>query len=444
MDKLPPEGDGLAEEAASNEVASKMFPPEMEDELWKAIEQQGFTVQPEVKMAKKIPPWGYVSAEGGIAEIRALPRPQFGRPQSLNLLIKPERVLKARKRALPKSGLVQKPMRIRRFGTLRCYSATFQRSTALGKRGCRDMGNAIYYSTKCKATMKRNGLSRGKYVAPKLGEWMMGLPANWTSSRHTADADPAPQDPGRFVNTSLFSGVGGIELGTHAAFATTIYVECNEEAKAVLEKRISDAHLHEGVFVNKVEDLTEADLQYTESITAGFPCPDISNSGKRSGFKGSRSSLFRFVVKAILKAGMRCRVVMLENVNHIVSEDMADVMKEVVTFLVALEFTEIKWGVVSAADVGSPQMRKRWFLIAWRAAADKEKLQRLVPKMATQEVKGLAKRPWNAKHAVKMEDWMEHDLAASEKQRLKQRLKQLGNCVVPMCAKVALSVLVHS
>ena len=42
----PPEGDGLAEEAASNEVASKMFPPEMEDELWKAIEQQGFTVQP--------------------------------------------------------------------------------------------------------------------------------------------------------------------------------------------------------------------------------------------------------------------------------------------------------------------------------------------------------------------------------------------------------------
>ena len=229
-------------------------------------------------------------------------------------------------------------------------------------------------------------------------------------------------------------------MGTHAAFATTAYVECNEEAKAVLEKRISDAHLHEGVVVNKVEDLTEADLQYTESITAGFPCPDISTSGKRSGFKGSRSSLFRFVVKAINKAGMRCRVVMLENVGHIVSEDMADVMKEVVTFLVALEFTEIKWGVVSAADVGSPQMRKRWFLIAWRAAADKEKLQRLVPKMATQEVKGLAKRPWNAKHAVKMEDWMEHDLAASEK----QRLQQLGNCVVPMCAKVALSVLVHS
>ena len=86
---------------------------------------------------------------------------------------------------------------------------------------------------------------------------MMGLPANWTSSLHTADADPAPQDPGRFVNTSLFSGVGGIELGTHAAFATATYVECNEEAKAVLEKRISDAHLHEGVFVNKVEDLRE-------------------------------------------------------------------------------------------------------------------------------------------------------------------------------------------
>ena len=165
----PPEGDGLAEEAASNEVASKMFPPEMEDELWKAIEQQGFTVQPEVKMAKTIPPWGDVSAEGGIAEIRALPRPQFGRPQSLNLLIKPERVLKARKRALPKSGLVHKPMRIRRFGTLRCYSATFQRSTALGKRGCRDMGNIIYYSTKYKATMKRKRTLQRKVCCSQAG-----------------------------------------------------------------------------------------------------------------------------------------------------------------------------------------------------------------------------------------------------------------------------------
>ena len=99
----------------------------------------------------------------------------------------------------------------------------------------------------------------------------------------------------------------------------------------------------------------------------------------------------------------------------------------------------IRWGVISAADVGSPQLRKRWFLIAWRAEGDKKKLQGLIPQMTKEEVKGLAAKPWNAKHAVRMQEWMVRDLPASQK----QRLQQLGNCVVPLCAKTALSLLVN-
>ena len=301
------------------------------------------------------------------------------------------------------------------------------------------MGNVIFYSNKYKKSMERSGLARGKYVAPQLGEWLMGLPGNWTSSTLTADAETVAPSSGRFVNTSLFSGIGGIELGTHAAFATTTYVERDTVAKEVLEKRINDMHLEKGAFVNNVQDLTEADLKETESITAGFPCPDISLPGKRRGFQGDRSSLLRFVVTSVLKAGKQCRVVMLENVAHIVSDDMAEVLKEILAFLTALEFIEIRWGVISAADVGSPQLRSRWFLIAWRAEADKKRVQGLVPQMTKEEVKGLAAKPWNAKHAVRMQEWMVHDLPASQK----QRLQQLGNCVVPLCAKTALSLLVH-
>ena len=142
------------------------------------------------------------------------------------------------------------------------------------------MGNIIFYSDKYKKSMERSGLARGKYVAPQLGEWLMGLPGNWTSSTLTADAETMAPSSGRFVNTSLFSGIGGIELGTHAAFATTTCVERDTAAKEVLEKRMNDMHLEKGAFINNVEDLTEADLKETESITAGFPAQTYHYLGR--------------------------------------------------------------------------------------------------------------------------------------------------------------------
>ena len=121
--------------------------------------------------------------------------------------------------------------------------------------------------------MKKKKLARGKFVAPELGEWFMGLPRSWTSPVRTAKAEHTPKAPGRFENASLFSGIGGLELCTHDAFRTTLFAECGDGAKKVLERRMQDGHLDMGRMADQVENLTEADLKDKKAITAGLPMP---------------------------------------------------------------------------------------------------------------------------------------------------------------------------
>ena len=51
----------------------------------------------------------------------------------------------------------------------------------------------------------------------------------------------------------------------------------------------------------------------------------------------------------------------------------------------------------------------------------------------------MSKEAWNMHNTVKLEDWLLHQLPPAER----ERLMQLGNAVVPKCAEVALSALVH-
>ena len=113
--------------------------------------------------------------------------------------------------------------------------------------------------------------------------------------------------------------------------------------------------------------MTEEDLRDIDCITAGFPCPDIAISGNRVGLGGQRSSLFREVVKAAIKSG--CKYLFLENVAHVISDEMTPVFLQILVFLVMLGFCNIRWAKISAADVGSPQMRKRWFCGRGKAKA---------------------------------------------------------------------------
>jgi DNA (cytosine-5)-methyltransferase 1 len=92
-------------------------------------------------------------------------------------------------------------------------------------------------------------------------------------------------------------------------------------------------------------------------ITAGFPCQDISNAGKRAGISGERSGLWKHVVEAVRV--IRPRYVFLENVAAIrsrgldvVAEDLAEIGYD------------LWWECLRASDVGGAHHRDRWFGIA--------------------------------------------------------------------------------
>jgi len=288
--------------------------------------------------------------------------------------------------------------------------------------------------------MRKSKLPRGKYINPRLAEWVMGLAQDWTCKSRTAMAPQSKPDGStpRLRGASLFSGVAGLDLGTEAAIETSVYVEKDEAARAVLMRRMDDEQISRGEILPDVEILKSADLNNVEVITAGFPCPDIAISGHKAGLSGSRSSLYKDVIKAAVMS--KCRVLCLENVANILAVDMRHVFLEVVIWMLMVGFTGVRWGIVAAADVGPPQLRKRWFCVAWRTAEDKERMKDLLPAMSSEYLKGLAKKPWNNDNTVDMKEWLLHGLDPMDR----QRLKQLGNAVVPQCASVAYTYLAHA
>jgi len=265
----------------------------------------------------------------------------------------------------------------------------------------------------------------------------MGLPTGWTCSTRPANAPALVPRQGRLRAASLFAGIGGLDLGITAAMETKIYVEKDEACKRVLQRRIADRQLDAGKIISNIEDMVPADVESIEAVVAGFPCPDIAISGKKRGLSAERSSLFRFVVKAA--AWSKCGTIVLENVANILSDTMRSVFFEVIAYLWCLGFCDLRWGVLTASSVGSPQCRKRWFLVGFRSQEDRQRFQDLMPALEADDVKGIATKPWNQQNTVALKDWLVPRMPQSEK----ERLLQLGHAVVPQCAQAAVSLLTH-
>ena len=176
--------------------------------------------------------------QDGVVALLATSAQKLVQAQSLYLALVPEPIQDGRKRQLLESGLVDEPMTIKRFGTIRRYAATHQASSILGKRGCRDFPNTVYYSEQYKQAVAAKKKDRHKYINANFAEWVMGFPRGWTSPSTTAAVQVAraKRKNKRFDAISLFSGVGGIELGMHEVFDTILYVEKDSKAQRVLKK----------------------------------------------------------------------------------------------------------------------------------------------------------------------------------------------------------------
>ena len=155
---------------------------------------------------------------------------------------------------------------------------------------------------------------------------------------------------------SLFSGIGGIELGLERTgfFETRWFVENNLYAQAILRKHWKGIPIY--------SDITAIDWSTCERVdvlTGGFPCQDISIAGKKKGIKeGTRSGLWFEFFKAIRI--LRPRYVVIENVSEITNNGLSTVLAN----LAQIGY-DAEWYDLRASDFGAWHKRERIFIIAY-------------------------------------------------------------------------------
>jgi DNA (cytosine-5)-methyltransferase 1 len=156
---------------------------------------------------------------------------------------------------------------------------------------------------------------------------------------------------------SLFSGIGGLELGLERAFKgqlqTAWQVEKESFCRSVLERHWSNAKRYDDVRTVGAHNLEPVDI-----LCGGFPCQDISIAGKGEGLNGKRSGLWWEFHRIINE--LRPSVVVMENVPAITIRGLS----AVVGSLAQIGY-DCQWTIISAKQCGAPHLRRRWFCVAY-------------------------------------------------------------------------------
>ena len=163
---------------------------------------------------------------------------------------------------------------------------------------------------------------------------------------------------------SLFSGAGGLELGSKLAsprFKTVCYVEKETFAQAVLMSRIREGKLDNAPIW---DDVSTFDGKLwrgrVDCIAGGFPCQDVSVAGKRAGIKdGNRSGLWKEYARTIYEVGPR--IVLVENVTGLL---LNGGLGYVLGDLAEMGY-DAGWFVFSAAAVEAPHLRERVWIVSY-------------------------------------------------------------------------------
>ena len=181
---------------------------------------------------------------------------------------------------------------------------------------------------------------------------------------------------------SLFSGVGGFELGIQEAYEN-IESRTIKRQRDISDSISRDSWLQHGTcigfseidkyatkvykhhFPNHKEygDITNINptlLPDFDLLCGGFPCQSFSIAGKRRGFEDTRGTMF-FEIARIVKE-KQPRLLLLENVKGLLSHDKGRTFFTIISTLDELGY-DLEWQVLNSKNFGVPQNRERVFII---------------------------------------------------------------------------------
>jgi len=155
----------------------------------------------------------------------------------------------------------------------------------------------------------------------------------------------------------LFSGIGGITVALQEYLRPIAYCEIETYCQSVLLQRMQEGNLPKAPIWDDIRTLSTKLLPRIDIIYGGFPCQDISVAGRQEGLEGERSGLFFEILRIIDET--KVPFIFLENVPNIRTKGAERVCKEL-----SERGYDCRWCNISARDVGARHKRERFFLLA--------------------------------------------------------------------------------
>jgi DNA (cytosine-5)-methyltransferase 1 len=158
---------------------------------------------------------------------------------------------------------------------------------------------------------------------------------------------------------SLFSGIGGIDLGMDmAGFKCAWQVEIDDYCREVLEAHWPNTKRYRDIY-----EVKGAEVEPVDIICGGFPCQPVSTAGKRGGVNDERwlwDEFYRLICE------IRPRWVVAENVPGLLSANSGRAFAGILRDLAESGY-DVVWDMFPAGGsggVGAPHKRKRVFIVA--------------------------------------------------------------------------------
>jgi DNA (cytosine-5)-methyltransferase 1 len=220
---------------------------------------------------------------------------------------------------------------------------------------------------------------------------------------------------------SLFSGIGGIDLGLERAGMTVKWQsEIDPFACKVLKK-----HWPNIPNLGDIKTVDWSNVEPVDLIAGGYPCQPFSTAGKRQGENDPRHlwPYFRNAISAI-----RPRYALLENVRGHLTMGATTVIGDL-----AQVGYDCEWQLISARSIGAPHKRERLFIVAHANSKRWERCFRTQegkPPYGRFDLQGENRR-WG-------DNWFtEPDVGriSNGVPKRMDRLRGLGNAVVPQVAE---------
>ena len=178
----------------------------------------------------------------------------------------------------------------------------------------------------------------------------------------------------------LFAGIGGFHYG-FAKAASDLGCDVSAHLVAELDEECRLTYLtnHDVDPRRIVGDVMDIDVlgprpPRADVVTAGFPCQPFSNSGAKRGLKDPRGRFLEKILAVV--EHYRARAFVLENVPGILTNGggrfdsllvdgrkVGRSMHRIELLLADLDDYHVTWFELDSSEVGSPQVRKRVFIV---------------------------------------------------------------------------------